>query len=221
MTRVIVRTVVIVLTAVVSVYVVYLLRKPISWVVIAGFLAVAMAGPVNFLNRYMKRGLAIATVYLGLFATVVLLGLLLIPPVVSEINDLADNAPRYAQDVRDYVNKNESLRKLEEDYDITTKLQDEAEKLFREALRITVSRGDRVFPANLIASGEWAPVEFELCNCREEYRLDAAHVSQLWERPELPGQDPAHARRPAARRRARGDQRGRTSRGDRSAVRRV
>jgi predicted PurR-regulated permease PerM len=61
--------------------------------------------------------------------TIVALGLLLIPPIVSEINDLADNAPRYAEDVRDFVRKNDTLRKLEEDYDITQKLEDEASKL--------------------------------------------------------------------------------------------
>ena len=77
----------------------------------------------------MRRGFAIMLVYLGLLAAVVALGLLFIPPIVSEVNDLADNAPRYAQDVQDYVQKNERLRKLEEDYDITQKLQDEAGKL--------------------------------------------------------------------------------------------
>ena len=48
---------------------------------------------------------------------------------MGEVNDLGDNAPRYAQDVQDYVQKNKRLRKLEEDYDITEKLQDEAGKL--------------------------------------------------------------------------------------------
>jgi predicted PurR-regulated permease PerM len=127
--RAIAKIVLIVVAVVFCLYLIYRLRQPITWIVISIFLAVALSRPVNYLNRYMKRGFAIATVYLGMLATVVLLGLLLIPPIVGEVNELADNAPRYAQDVRDYVNKNDTLRKLEEDYDITQKLEEEASKL--------------------------------------------------------------------------------------------
>jgi predicted PurR-regulated permease PerM len=77
----------------------------------------------------MRRGFAIMLVYLGMLGTIVALGLLLIPPIIDQVNNLADHAPRYAQDVRDYVEKNDTLRKLEKDYDITSKLQSEAEKL--------------------------------------------------------------------------------------------
>jgi predicted PurR-regulated permease PerM len=77
----------------------------------------------------MPRGLAIGTVYLALLGVIVALGLLLIPPIVSQVNKLADHAPKYAQDVQDYVKKNKKLRKLEDDYNITDKLQTESEKL--------------------------------------------------------------------------------------------
>ena len=127
--RAIARIVLIVVGVLVSLYLLYRLRQPITWVIISIFLAVALSRPVNFLNRYMRRGFAIAITYLGMLGVVVALGLLLIPPIVGEINDLADNAPRYAQDVREYVEKNERLRKLEEDYDITQKLEEEAGKL--------------------------------------------------------------------------------------------
>jgi predicted PurR-regulated permease PerM len=127
--RAIVRTVLIIVGVVFCLYLIYLLRKPLTWIVIAGFLALALSPPVNFLDRYMRRGLAIAIVYLSLLATIVALGLLLIPPIVGEINDLADNAPHYAQDVNDYVQKNDTLRNLEKDYNITDKLQAEAQKL--------------------------------------------------------------------------------------------
>jgi predicted PurR-regulated permease PerM len=127
--RAVVRIVVIVVVSLLGLYLIYRLRQPLTWLVISIFLAVALSRPVNFLNQYMRRGLAIAAVYLGLFGVIVALGLLLIPPIVGEVNDLADNAPHYAQDVRDWVNKNDTLRKLEEDYDITQKLEDEAGKL--------------------------------------------------------------------------------------------
>jgi predicted PurR-regulated permease PerM len=127
--RAIARIVLIIVGVLVLLYLIYQLRTPLTWLFISVFLAVALSRPVNFLNRYMRRGLAILTVYLGMLGIVVALGFLLIPPIVSEINNLADNAPRYAQDVREYVQKNDTLRKLEEDYDIAQKLEEEAAKL--------------------------------------------------------------------------------------------
>ena len=49
--RVIARNVLVVAAVALILYVLWLLRKPISWLVIAAFLAVAMAGPVNFFQR--------------------------------------------------------------------------------------------------------------------------------------------------------------------------
>jgi predicted PurR-regulated permease PerM len=127
--RAIARIVLITVGVLLSLYVIYLLRTPLTWLFIATFLAVALSRPVNFLDRYMRRGFAIALVYLGMLAVVVALAALLIPPIVNQVNDLADNAPKYAQDVQDYVQKNDTLRKINNDYDITQKLQDEAAKL--------------------------------------------------------------------------------------------
>jgi hypothetical protein len=45
--------------------VVYLVRTPIGYVLLGGFVAVAASGPVNLLSRKLPRGLAIAIVYLG------------------------------------------------------------------------------------------------------------------------------------------------------------
>jgi predicted PurR-regulated permease PerM len=127
--RAIARAVLVVVAVLVTIYVLYLLRKPLSWLIIAAFIAVAAAGPVNVLQRHMKRGLAIAIVYLVLILIPVGLGALLIPPLVGEVQEVADNAPGYVQDIEDYVEDNETLNNLNEDYDITTKLQEEAEKL--------------------------------------------------------------------------------------------
>ena len=127
--RSIARTVLIVVAVLLTIYVLYLLRKPISWLIIAAFIAIAAAGPVNVLQRRMKRGFAIAIVYLVIILIPIGLSALLVPPIVGEVEDLANNAPEYVQDVEDYVNKNETLQNLNDDYDITTKLQEEAEKL--------------------------------------------------------------------------------------------
>lgn len=127
--RAVVRTVLIVVAVLLSLYLIYLLRKPIGWLLIAAFLAIALSGPVNLLHRRMRRGYAIAIVYLGLLMIPVGIGALIVPPIVNGAEDLAKNAPAYARDVTQFVNDNERLQELNDDYDITAKLQEEAAKL--------------------------------------------------------------------------------------------
>jgi predicted PurR-regulated permease PerM len=127
--RFIVRVLMITLLFALVLWLVFLLRKPISWVLIAGFLAIALSGPVNWLNQWMKRGLAITVVYFGLLLVPIGIAALIVPPLVTQGNNLIQNLPEYAQDVQDFAQKNDRLRSLEEDYNITEKLQTEAEKL--------------------------------------------------------------------------------------------
>lgn len=127
--RDIVRIVLTVVCVVVTLYLLWTLRKPIGWLLAAVFLATALSPPVNWLSRRMKRGYAIAITYLGLLLVPILLIALIVPPLIGEANNFADHVPRYADDVTNYVQKNETLRNLNEDYDITSKLQKEAEKL--------------------------------------------------------------------------------------------
>ncbi len=125
----VVRTVLVIVAVLVVLYLIYLLRKPIGWLLIAAFLAIALSGPVNVLHRRMRRGFAIAIVYLGLLMIPIGIGALIVPPIVTGAEDLAQNAPQYANDVTEFVNDNERLQKLNDDYDITSKLQEEAAKL--------------------------------------------------------------------------------------------
>jgi predicted PurR-regulated permease PerM len=127
--RQIVRIVLTVVCIAIALYLLYLLRKPISWLLIAGFLAVALSSPVNVLARRMRRGFAITIVYLGLLAVPILLIALIVPPLITEANNFADKVPGYARDVTEYVQENERLREINRDYDITSKLEEEAGKL--------------------------------------------------------------------------------------------
>ena len=127
--RSIVRIALIVVGVVIMLYLIYLLRRPIGWIVAAVFLAVALSGPVNRLERHMRRGFAILIVYVLLLLIPVLLAAVIVPPMVNGANDLARNAPDYARNVTDFVQKNPTLRKINNDYDITDKLEQEAEKL--------------------------------------------------------------------------------------------
>jgi predicted PurR-regulated permease PerM len=127
--RSIVRTVIVVVCVALILYLLFLLRKPISWLLISIFLAVALSPLVNRAARHMKRGLAIAVVYIGLLLIPILLIALIVPPLITEANNFAENVPQYADDVTEFVQENERLRNLNEDYDITGKLEEEAAKL--------------------------------------------------------------------------------------------
>lgn len=127
--RSVVRTVMVVVIVVLTLYVIYLLRKPIGWLLIAAFIAIALSGPVNYLDRHMRRGFAITIVYFGLLLVPVGIGALIIPTVVTQVENFANNAPRYAQDATDYIEKNKTLRGLQRKYDIAGEIQKKAEKL--------------------------------------------------------------------------------------------
>jgi predicted PurR-regulated permease PerM len=127
--RTIVRVVAIVVFAAIALYLVYLLRKPIGWVLTATFIAIAVSGPVNRLDRHMRRGFAITLVYLGLILVPIGLTALVVPPLVTQGTNLIEDVPSYATDVQDYVNKNERLRKLDDKYDLTGQLRKQANQL--------------------------------------------------------------------------------------------
>jgi predicted PurR-regulated permease PerM len=129
-TRAILKIVLTAIACVLSLYVIYLLRKPLTWIFIAGFLAIALSGPVNLLEaRIKRRGAAVAIVYTALILVPVLIMSALIPPVVTQGNNLAQSLPQYAHDLTDFVQKNSQLRQLQSDYDITGKLEEQAGKL--------------------------------------------------------------------------------------------
>jgi predicted PurR-regulated permease PerM len=128
-TRAVLRVMIVVVTVVLTLYLIYLLRRPLTWIFIAGFLAIALSGPVNLLQRRMRRGFAIAIVYIALILIPFVLGALLIPPIVEQLNKLINNLPSYVADLQDLVAKNDRLRQLEEDYNITAELQKQASTL--------------------------------------------------------------------------------------------
>jgi predicted PurR-regulated permease PerM len=82
--RNIVRIVLVVVCVMAVLYLIFLLRRPIGWLLISIFLAVALSPPVNYLNRRMKRGFAIALTYLGLLLVPIMLVALIVPPLISD-----------------------------------------------------------------------------------------------------------------------------------------
>jgi predicted PurR-regulated permease PerM len=122
--RTVLRVVLIVVASTIALYLLYRLREPILWILIALFISVCASGPVNALNRRMPRGLAIAIVYLGIVLVPIGIAAILIPPVVEQSVELANDLPQYAQDLQETFEDDERLRELDEQYDLTQKLQD-------------------------------------------------------------------------------------------------
>src|SRR3954470_7535407 len=123
------RIVGVVVLAVLALYLVYLLRQPIGWLVLAGFIAVAASGPVRLFERWLRRGLAIGIVYVGVILVPFLIAAVLVPPIVDQANNLATNAPRYARDLTQTVQENKTLHDLDQKYDLTGKIEEQAAKL--------------------------------------------------------------------------------------------
>ena len=128
--RTLVRNVLIVAAVALAIYVVFLLREPITWVLIAGFIAVAISGPVDALHRRIgRRGPAIAIAYLLLILVPIGLLSLILPPLVRQGDDLVQNLPAYARQVTEFVQGNSTLRGLATDYDLTGQLEQQARTL--------------------------------------------------------------------------------------------
>ncbi len=128
--RIVIRNVLLIAGLALAVYLVYLLRRPITWVVIAGFVAVALSGPVHFVERYVRRrSLAVGIVYLVVIAVPVTIISLIGGTIVRQATELVADLPRYVREVSDFIRQNETLNRLEQDYDITGKLQEQTAAL--------------------------------------------------------------------------------------------
>lgn len=125
--RAVLRVVVTVVASALALYLVYLLRTPLSYLLLATFLAVVVSAPVNVLSRRMRRGVAIALVYAGLVLVPIGIAAILIPPAVEATSSLVSEFPSYVDDTEEFIQGNEQLQTLNEDFDLTQKLQDAAQ----------------------------------------------------------------------------------------------
>ena len=73
-----------------ALYLVWLLRQPVRWLVVGVFLAVALSPLVERLHRRgLPRAASVLLVYLGLLAGLGALGVLVVPPLAEQVQDLA------------------------------------------------------------------------------------------------------------------------------------
>lgn len=123
-TRTVLRIVMTVLIVIGVLALIRLLWQPIAWTLIASFIAIALSGPVNVLQRRMRRGLAITTVYLAVVLVPITLTALIVPPLVRQAVEFAEKLPQYADDLETTIQKNERLNKLDEDLGLTERLNE-------------------------------------------------------------------------------------------------
>jgi predicted PurR-regulated permease PerM len=125
-TRVIVRVFATILGLCAFVYLLYRVRSVIGLVAIATFFAMALGPAVDLLDRrWFPRAAAIVVVYLVIAAGIFGIGTLFVPPVVSGVKSLSQDAPAYIAKLR----KNKEFRKYDDRYKITAKVNQEAAKL--------------------------------------------------------------------------------------------
>jgi predicted PurR-regulated permease PerM len=98
------------------------LAPVITLLVVALFISLALNPLVEaMVRRDVRRPLAVATVFAGLVAVFVSLGLIVVPPVVQQAGLLADSAPRYLESLLN----NRVIRDLDTHYQVADKLQAE------------------------------------------------------------------------------------------------
>ncbi|MBJ7354022.1 MAG: AI-2E family transporter [Thermoleophilaceae bacterium] len=131
--RKVIRVVVTVIAAVLSLWLIYLLKTPLMWLVIAMFVAIAVSGPVNILSRHMKRGAAIGIVYVSIVLVPVALGAVLIPPLVSSTVNLINDLPGYINDLENTLQKDPRFEKLDKNFGIKEQLSS-AQKNLQKAI---------------------------------------------------------------------------------------
>ncbi|MFL5819363.1 MAG: AI-2E family transporter [Solirubrobacteraceae bacterium] len=107
-------------------YLLYLLRSILGLLCIAVFLAAALGPAVDFFaRRRLPRPLAILLVYVLILVGIFGVGLLIVPPIASQVQQLSRDIPGYLQDLQ----RNPQFRRYDQKYGITAKLTEQARSL--------------------------------------------------------------------------------------------
>ncbi len=121
-TRTVLRILLTVLLVIGTLALIWLLWQPIAWILIAAFVAVALAGPVNLLSRVMHRSLAITLVYLAVLLVPIGISTLVLPPIIDQSVSFVNDLPGYTDDLQAELQKNPGLAKLNDDFGVTKEL---------------------------------------------------------------------------------------------------
>jgi predicted PurR-regulated permease PerM len=124
------------------IYLLVQIRSTLLLLGVAVFLAVALGPAVDFFSRRLPRSASILLVYVLIFCVFGGVLSLVVPPVVNGATGLSRDVPGYVDSLR----KNKTIRNLDNKYDVTSKLQKEAQKL-------PAKLGDAAGALQSIASG--------------------------------------------------------------------
>lgn len=106
------------------IYLCFLLSRELIWVAAGLFLALALNPSVDSIKKYLprqSRGLATAVVFSIFIAIISVLGATLVPPLVSQSQQLVDKFPGYAAQVQD---ENSWIGQLARNHDVAEKLRE-------------------------------------------------------------------------------------------------
>ena len=125
-----VRAVLTVLGIVIAVWallqVLFITRQVLTWILVALFFAIALSPAVDWLQAHgvRRRGYAVALTSLGVAGVIALIGWLVIPQLVDQVNDFARKVPDYIDDLTKGRGR---LGFLETKYHIVDRIRDAVE----------------------------------------------------------------------------------------------
>jgi predicted PurR-regulated permease PerM len=133
----VVRIVAIVVGCAFALYITWLLRDVLRLVVIAVFFALALIPVVDAVDRRVRvpRAAVILALYATLAGGVVLVGAVVVPSMAHQVRQISGDAPRYARDLR----RNGTLRRYDDRYHVTARVETEARTLPRRLASATGS----------------------------------------------------------------------------------
>jgi len=129
------------------------LTQVITLLVVAFFLTLTLNPLVEALNsRGLRRPLSVAIVFAGLVAAFTALGFVVVPPVAQQGGLLADNAPKYLDDLI----SNQFIQDFDSQYQVLSKFKVEFEKLVTDGNFMSGVFGGVLGAGKALASGFFA-----------------------------------------------------------------
>ena len=125
--KAVVRIVALVVACALALYLAWRLRDVLRLVVISLFVALALLPVVDAIDAHARlpRAAVILALYVALAGGIVVVGAVVVPSMVKQVQQLSDDAPRYTRDLR----RNATFRKYDDRYHITANIQRQANDL--------------------------------------------------------------------------------------------
>jgi predicted PurR-regulated permease PerM len=111
------------LGAAVVLEVVWVARTVVTWILVALFLALAINPAVEWVHRRgrLRRGQAVAVIYIAVLVVVAGIAALVVPTLVEQVNNFVQDVPGY---IRDLTHGRGPLGFLETKYHVVERVQD-------------------------------------------------------------------------------------------------